>query len=60
MLHSERFDGFIVDEADHSLLEHGSIVDCTNDIVRGFWDLMMKHTVLLSATVNGSFLDLLH
>ena len=52
LLRQDEFSTFIIDEADSCVLENGYIVDELNYRVRGFWDLLQKRTVLLTATVG--------
>lgn len=51
----DEFDAFVLDEADACLWELGSIVDIQNDKVAGFWDLLRKRTVLLTANISSNF-----
>jgi hypothetical protein len=52
LLKYEQFDVFVVDEADDCILEHGAVIDLHKGQYIGFWDLMEKKTILLTATVG--------
>ena len=55
----DNYDVFIIDEADACLMEKGSLIDHPNQKVRGYWDLMQRKTVLLTATIPFDLDDLL-
>ena len=59
MLEHENFDMFVIDEADESLIRKGTTIDDRNNRVVGFWDLLAKRTVLLSATIGMNMDDIL-
>lgn len=46
------FDAFIIDESDECLLEAGVAIDHSVLQAIGFWDLMEKRTILLTATIG--------
>ena len=52
LLNYEKYDVMILDEADSCVLEHGSAVDVDKKRIIGFWDLMERKTILLSATLG--------
>lgn len=56
---SNDFDVWVIDEADICLLEKGSLVDVKSQLVRGFWDLLIKRTILLTATISTDMEDIL-
>ena len=59
MADSESYDVFVIDEADDSILNKGSAVDTAKKCVLGFWDLLSKRTILLTATMGQPMEDLL-
>lgn len=52
IVNHESFDIFVIDEADKCVLEMGSVVNIEKKQVQGFWDLLTKRAILLTATVN--------
>ena len=56
---SKDYDVFIIDEADQCLLELGSTIDSANSIVFGYWDLLTKRSILLTATISKDLEDIL-
>ena len=42
----------ILDEADACVLDYGSTIDPNKMRIIGFWDLMERKTILLSATLG--------
>lgn len=59
MIEQENYDVFILDEADHCILEKGCSIDLTTLKIRGFWEIMEKRTILLTATVPFDLNDVL-
>ena len=49
----------ILDEADSCVLDHGSTIDPNKMLIIGFWDLMERKTILLSATLGKDLEDVL-
>ena len=49
----------ILDEADSCVLDHGSTIDPNKMRIIGFWDLMERKTILLSATLGKDLEDVL-
>ena len=49
----------ILDEADSCVIEHGSAIDPTKMRIIGFWDLMERKTILLSATLGKDLEEIL-
>lgn len=59
MIERNNFDIFIIDEADACILEKGYLFDIISQRVIGFWDLLQKRTILLSATIQEDLQDVL-
>jgi late competence protein required for DNA uptake (superfamily II DNA/RNA helicase) len=59
LLSHDQFDVFIIDEADQSLLEKG--ISTTENLSQfaGFWNILLKRTILLTATACDQFVDIL-
>ena len=55
----ENYDILILDEADDCVIEHGSIIHPEKMRIVGFWDLMEKKTILLTATLGTDLSDIL-
>ena len=58
MCHAD-YDVFVIDECDQCLLEFGSFIDPKKKIVQGFWDVLLKKTVLLTATIGEDMENIL-
>ena len=56
----EEFQCFIIDEADECITHRGVFVDESKEKVLGFWDVMMKRSYLLTATVESYMQDILY
>ena len=56
---SQEYDVFIVDEADQCILELGSTIDTAKQIVSGYWDILTKRSILLTATISKDLEDIL-
>ena len=56
---SNDYDVFIIDEADQCLLELGSSIDTAKSMVIGYWDLLTKRSILLTATISKDLEDIL-
>ena len=56
----EEFQYFIIDEADECITHRGVLVDEGKEKVLGFWDVMMKRSYLLTATVENYMQDVLY
>ena len=52
LCHYEQYDVMILDEADSCVIDHGSTIDPDKMRIIGFWDLMERKTILLSATLG--------
>ena len=59
LCHYEKYDVMILDEADECVLEHGSTIHPEKMRIIGFWDLMEKKTILLTATLGHDLSDVL-
>ena len=59
LLNYEQYDVMILDEADSCVIEHGSAIDPTKMRIIGFWDLMERKTILLSATLGKDLEEIL-
>ena len=60
LVNADFFDRFIVDEADRCILEKGSTICRSKEQVLGFWHLLQKRTVLLTASTCFNLEDLLY
>ena len=60
LLRYEQYEVMILDEADSCVIEHGSAIDPIKMRIIGFWDLMEKKTILLSATLGKDLEDVLY
>ena len=58
LLRLNDYDCFIIDEADICLIEQGGEIDPRTEVYIGFWDMMEKKTILLSATAGEDFEDI--
>ena len=56
---SKDYDVFIIDEADQCILELGSTIDTAKSMVFGYWDLLTKRSILLTATISKDLEDIL-
>lgn len=59
LLNHENFDVFVIDEADQCLLEKGVSTSDNLQSFVGFWDILLKRTILLTATAGESLCDIL-
>ena len=59
LLNQRNFNAFIIDEADECILEQGAIMNPETGAFEGFWDMLEKKTILLTATINISLEDAL-
>ena len=59
LMSHQDLDMVVIDESDQCLMELGSAFDESKQIVSGFWDLLEKRTVLLTATVGNDLIDIL-
>ena len=55
----DEFQCFIIDEADECITHRGVLYDEGKEKVLGFWDVMMKRSYLLTATVESYMQDVL-
>ena len=60
LLGYEKYDVMILDEADSCVIEHGSAVCVDRKRIIGFWDLMERKTILLSATLGNDLESVLY
>ena len=60
MKRHKEFDGFIIDESDRCILKKGSIIVKETNRVLGFWHLLSKRTVLLTASTCHALEDLIN
>ena len=56
---SNDYEVFIIDEADQCLLELGSSIDTAKSMVIGYWNLLTKRSILLTATISKDLEDIL-
>ena len=54
------FDGYIIDECDYCIMKKGVKIFKDRNRVIGFWNLLEKRTILLTATTCHALEDLLN
>lgn len=55
----DQFDVCVIDEADQCLLEKGVYTADNLQHVSGFWNMLLKRAVLMTATAGENFADML-